>query len=302
MRAAPSGLTRIATISAGKYPAEIALSVDGRIAYVTNLHADTVTTIDTSSNAIIGSPIPVGTEPNSVAVSPDGRWVYVTNNKSNNVSVIDAAKWTTVATVPVGDFPDGLAVDRAGRVYVANAGDETLSVLEPGGVPALDKPLRTGSKAYGIAVNPDGSRVYLADYDRDAVSVFEPDTRKIIALVAVGDKPVGIELSHDGKNLYVANSGSDTVSTIDTATNTVEGEPAHVGLAPIGLASSADDSRIYVAERGSNRVTTIIRSDRSTTEPVKVDTGPVDIAVSPGGDRIYVAAARSDAVTVLATR
>ena len=62
--------------------------------------------IDTASNTVVGTPIPVGTTPAWVAITPDGKHVYVTNNGSNNVSVIDTASNTVVGTpIPVGNGP-----------------------------------------------------------------------------------------------------------------------------------------------------------------------------------------------------
>ena len=50
---------------------------------------------------------------------------------SNNVSVIDGASNTVVATVAVGSNPYGVAVNpNTNRIYVANYGDDTVSVIE----------------------------------------------------------------------------------------------------------------------------------------------------------------------------
>ena len=54
----------------------------------------------------------------------------MTNNGSNTVSVIKGASNTVVATVPVGPQPDDLAVNPVtNRIYVANTGDNTVSVI-----------------------------------------------------------------------------------------------------------------------------------------------------------------------------
>lgn len=48
-------------------------------------------------------------------------YAYITNGGSNTVSVIDTATNAVVATVTVGAGPSGVAVNPAGtRVYVAN--------------------------------------------------------------------------------------------------------------------------------------------------------------------------------------
>src|SRR5438045_8576841 len=79
-----------------------AISVQAQIrAYVANLCANTVSVIDTDTNAVIAT-IPVGPAPFLMAATPDGTRVYVTNRGGNTVSVIDTATNTVVSTIIVG--------------------------------------------------------------------------------------------------------------------------------------------------------------------------------------------------------
>ncbi len=58
-------------------------------------------------------------------------FAYIPNSSSNNVSVIDTATNTVTATVTVGAFPVGVAVNPAGpRVYVANGDSANVSVID----------------------------------------------------------------------------------------------------------------------------------------------------------------------------
>src|SRR5215831_9495250 len=100
-------------------------------AYITNSRDNTVSVIDTATNTVVGSPVPVGIEPWGVAVTPDGSKVYVTDLSSNNVSVIDTATNTVVGSpIPVGSQPYGVAVTPDGsKVYVATIGEDTVSVI-----------------------------------------------------------------------------------------------------------------------------------------------------------------------------
>lgn len=45
-----------------------------------------------------------------VVVTPDGRSAFVTNTYGNTVSVIEVAGLKVVATVPVGQSPNGVSV------------------------------------------------------------------------------------------------------------------------------------------------------------------------------------------------
>ena len=119
-----SGLLAIAAVAvAGLLGSAEALAQN---AYITNTSGDTVSVIDTATNRVVGSPIPVGIGPFGVAVTPDGSHVYVANGSSGTVSVIATASNTVTATIPVGVGPTGLAVTPDGStVYVANSNDST---------------------------------------------------------------------------------------------------------------------------------------------------------------------------------
>ncbi|MGM7681384.1 YncE family protein [Cytobacillus sp. Hm23] len=54
----------------------VAISPDGKYAYITNLIEGTVSVIDVKTHSTI-STIQVGIAPNSLAISPDGKSVYV---------------------------------------------------------------------------------------------------------------------------------------------------------------------------------------------------------------------------------
>src|SRR6266446_2039554 len=99
-----------------------------QMAYIANSGDNTVSVIDTSTNTVVGAPIPVGTQhtqPTGVAVSPDGSKAYVTG--SDTVSVISVATNTVVATIPIGARGVAVSPDSS-KVYVT--GDGTVSVID----------------------------------------------------------------------------------------------------------------------------------------------------------------------------
>jgi uncharacterized repeat protein (TIGR01451 family) len=57
----------------------------------------------------------VGLLPIDIAITPDGAFAYVTNNNGNNVSVISTSTNSVVATIPVGDRPQGIAIANIGQ-------------------------------------------------------------------------------------------------------------------------------------------------------------------------------------------
>jgi len=106
-------------IAVGTGPFAVAVTPDGKTAFVTNA-SDTVSTIDAktrtkrfpdmmvASNAV--EPPNPGNAPR-VAVTPDGKTAFVANDVSNSVSTIDVKTRTKNPTdIPVGSFPVGVAV------------------------------------------------------------------------------------------------------------------------------------------------------------------------------------------------
>ena len=70
--------TVVATVAVGSGPSGVAVTPDGKHAYVTNAGFNTVSVIDTASNTVVAT-VPVGSFPVGVAVTPDGKHAYVTN-------------------------------------------------------------------------------------------------------------------------------------------------------------------------------------------------------------------------------
>jgi YVTN family beta-propeller protein len=88
----------------------VAVTPDGKHAYITNSGSNNVSVIDTATNTV-GATVPVSA-PGTVAVTPDGKHAYVTQGfgSAPNVSVIDTATNTVVDTVAAGNTPLGVAV------------------------------------------------------------------------------------------------------------------------------------------------------------------------------------------------
>ena len=194
----------------------------------------TVVVIDTATNTVIGSPIPVGLGPEGVAVTPDGSKVYVTNRFSgtefsSTVSVIATATNTVIATVFVVPAPQGVAVTPDGtKVYVTGFGSVASQ-----GVSVIDTVTNTeiarippGGSTFGVAVTPDGSKVYVTRADVDAVHVIDTATNTVIATIP-GILGSGVAVTPDSTKAYVPSG--HVVKVIDTATNTVIGSPIPVG-------------------------------------------------------------------------
>ena len=91
-------------------------------AYVTNVGSNTVTVIDTTTNAVMGTPIPVGSGPVGVGVDPTVHRAYVANRQQHGDGDRHDDQHRRGHPHPGGSSPIGVAVDpTVHRAYVANS-------------------------------------------------------------------------------------------------------------------------------------------------------------------------------------
>ena len=260
--------------------------------------------------AVISAPTntaAVGANPSGVAVSDTK--IYVANQASNTVSVIDRVNPTaTPATIGVVASPRAIALGPQGsnRAYVT--GYNGVSVINTATNQVVGTVGLTGGDSYGIAVSPDGQRVYVTMTGTNRVAVINANTTTntytLASTVAVGATPGAIALNTDGSRAYVANYYGNSVSVLNTSgtgTPTVVSTVA-VGANPYGIAANADGSRIYVANSGGNTVSVINTTTATpSVSSITVGTNPFGLTMSPDRSLVLVANG-TDTVSMINTK
>ena len=119
-----------------------------------------------------GVPAVGGSSPNSVVCN--GRHVYVSNGTNDSISVIDTTTDAIVSRIALRLPPP-------------------LSNLR-------------GVMPFGLALSPDGNRLYVAESGINAVGVICTQTHQVLGHIPVGWFPSKLAVSPDGENLLVANA------------------------------------------------------------------------------------------------
>jgi YVTN family beta-propeller protein len=71
-----SGVSSVATVTVGGNPFGVAITPDGKYAYIAN-NLENVSVIDTATNKVVAT---VATEKGTgIVITPDGKYAYVTN-------------------------------------------------------------------------------------------------------------------------------------------------------------------------------------------------------------------------------
>jgi YVTN family beta-propeller protein len=278
-------------------------------AYITNSASGSLAIIDTRQFRIFSNPF-IGEGGFGVAVSPDGSRAFVGYENFSSVRVWNTGinnpvpsrrEFFLLADIPIKARALGVASQDRNKVYVADASG-TLSVITATDAVTykLTDTFPIGRDPRGVAVSPDGSKVYVT-FSND-VSVINPATRDQKVISDGGLLPVGVAVSPDGSKYYVANEGSDNISVIDTVTNAVTARIA-VGSKPFGVAVSRDGSKVYVTNTGSDTVSAILmKTDPPTVTPISVGHSPKGVALTPDGSKVFVVNEGSGSVSAIGTR
>ncbi len=248
----------------------------------------------------------------AAAISPDGKYLYVTGSDDSALAVFSRnASNGTLTFVEVhtdGDSgidglagaldvvvsPDGAHVYVAGpgddsvAVFSRNASDGTLTFVETH-VDGLDG-VGGLAGAAALAFSPDGTSLYVAGPDDNAVGVFsrnadpsDTDFGKLTFVEFQQDSPstdglagaLDVAVSPDGAHVYVAGSVDDAVAAFsrDDADGTLtylaavkDGDPGGVdGLdGASGITVSPDGSLVFVAGPNDDSVTAFRREALSS--------------------------------------
>src|SRR4029079_12290629 len=154
-------------IHAGNDPEQLAISSDGQRLYVANEDAAQVSVVDVPSGNVIAT-VKMGAEPEGVTIRPDVRVVYVTSEDEGAVYAIDTATNKVLKKVPVGHRPRSIGfLPDGSRAFVSLENDGAIAMIDSQAHKFLHliqlegKGATPKARPMGIAVNPDGSTVYV---------------------------------------------------------------------------------------------------------------------------------------------
>jgi YVTN family beta-propeller protein len=237
----------------------LAFSPDGRSLYSSGGNTDVVyhyrwdagrATLDDSLVLARKAPRADGKRyPAGLALSPDGRMLYVAENLADSLAVIDIATHAVIQRVPAGRYPYDVVVDKNGSVYVSTWGGNTVAVYRQAGNGWLDagKWIDVARHPSALALNGDGTRLFVASGSTDHVAVVDTKTHRVIARLLdppptgpnEGATPNALALSADGTRLFVAEADANAVGVFDLSAVTsnvasARGDDKLAGRIPTG--------------------------------------------------------------------
>jgi YVTN family beta-propeller protein len=183
--------------------------------YVTTELGNSVTIIDPSTLAVIGS-VPTG-EPEShmLAISGDGRRGYTANVKSGTVSVLDLDARTLVATIPVATVVQRISLSTDGRwAFTADETKARLAVIDTS-TDSVSTSIPLPGIAFGTTPTPDGKWLLVALPALRMVAMVDLGTMRVVRTLDVPKAPQEILVRPDGAVAFVSCDASAKVAVID---------------------------------------------------------------------------------------
>ncbi|MGA8142918.1 MAG: hypothetical protein WB987_03390 [Candidatus Acidiferrales bacterium] len=232
-------------------------------------------------------------ERSGVAVAADGS-IFISDTRNSTIRRIAspsgsdagvirsvAGKWAPPQEIALIE-PMGIALDRAGNLYIADHGANALIELH-GATSAIGgrlEMLAHISQPASIAVTADGSRIFITAPQTRQAFVFESHTRAISQILGASPSaqdstlsasgtgcenssvpiqelspcPAGIAVDGGG-NLFVADATTNQILRIDGVTRKMK--IAATGIAAPGEIAFDMSGNLFIAEQGRSRISEI---------------------------------------------
>ncbi|MFQ5794719.1 MAG: beta-propeller fold lactonase family protein [Candidatus Bipolaricaulia bacterium] len=162
-----------------------------------------------------------------------------------------------------------------------------------------------GEEPLGIAVAPDGSRIYVANAQSGTLSVIDARTHQVVDTLVIDENSrlFGVALSPDGTQAYISwtvrtPESPGFVSVVDLPAGRVVAT-IPVRLSPQDMALSADGSRLYVVNAASNNVSVIDTTILEVLKNIQVGFNPFSIVLTQDGRLAYVSHSRGRNIGVI---
>jgi DNA-binding beta-propeller fold protein YncE len=185
---------------AGTYPNGVAVTPDGATAFIAAQGVNAVYALSLATGTITGV-TPVGDHPVSITLTPSGKQAFVTDANDDSVSVLSISGGSATLTRQLsthlladevnGSSPVAAAYDASRhRLYVTNAGDNTVAVL--------------GGTAVGTDLAPASVRLLgqiPTGFYPTAVAVDRASTVYAVTAKGYGGVPVTDKAAYDGNDM-----------------------------------------------------------------------------------------------------
>ncbi|WP_148293237.1 YncE family protein [Comamonas sp. B-9] len=281
------------------------------LAYVVNRDDSNVSVVDVASKRSITT-IPAGMAmPQEIAISPDGCLAYLSSVWSATIAVLDLNKQQLLTGIALNHVSNDVVFSPSGALaYVdtTTPGGGAIAVIDTATHQLMRMFPVSPQNTRGMAVHPDGSRLYSLEQHRDPdvgkVAVIDPSSGTVLERISVGADASDIKVHPAGNLAYVVNRASDEargrVTVINTRTHSVVATVA-VGQHPSRIAFHPAGTQAYVTNSGDGTVSVIDTASHAVAAVIEVDQTPQHVVFHPAGTHAYVSNPQRNSLSIIDT-
>lgn len=209
----------------------------------------------------------------AATVSKDGLYAYVGDRGVGQITVLSTLTNHVVAAIDVpGDVSDLVVSEDGNTLYVAIAhkwvsfiDTRTNSVIQNVSTGGGGEPSR-------IALNADGSLLFVGNKHGEDVDVIDTATRSLVGSPILGSDPMGLALSPDGSELYVGLAGDHTIKVLSSSApfSEIRSFPTGSATGPRDIWLAPDGTLLYTS---GNHGTPKVRVFDASTGNLRTDLG-----------------------------
>ena len=160
----------VKTIKIGRYPRGIAVSSDGKTAYVAEMGGNRIHVVNLEDFSV--SYIPIGSNPRAIVLSPDNSMMYVTMNLSGKVASWNLSTNKAGKTVKTGKAARSLAIsDDGSALFVVNFVSDTISKVRTSDMKTLQT-INVCNEPIGVTFDIPTQRTWVACYG-GSIKIFD---------------------------------------------------------------------------------------------------------------------------------
>jgi YVTN family beta-propeller protein len=255
-------------------------SPDHRTLAVVSIGSNSVTFIDTATNAVRHVAY-VGRSPHEAFFTPDGKEVWVTVRGEDYVAVLDGTSFEEKARITVPGGPGMQIFSPDGTYgYVCSSFNPETVVVAVADHTIVGRVKQASPFCPNIAATPDGTQVWLTLKDVGKVMVF--DAHPPFAVLRTLDtgpitNHVNFVRNANGSFAYVTVGGLNEIKVFRTD-DFSQVATIPVGKLPHGLWPSGDGSRIYVGLENDDALAAIDTLSNAVIATIPIGQAPQAIA------------------------
>jgi len=258
-------------------------SPDHRTLAVVSIGSNSVTFIDTTTNAVKHVTY-VGRSPHEAFFTPDGREVWVTVRGENYISVLDAKTFTEKTRIITPSGPGMQIFSPDGKYgYICSSFNPETDVLSVADHKIIAKVKQESPFCPNIAATPDGNQVWFTLKDIGKTQVFNAKPPfNLIKTIDTGPITNHVNFAHTAKGTfaYVTIGGLNEVKVFRTD-DFSEVATIPVGNLPHGVWPSGDGTRIYVGLENADALAAIDTATNTVVANIPIGQAPQAITYVP---------------------